>query len=133
MPPTGGCDPCDLALELGARSRVHRAACVRALRRLAAEGSRFDLILLDPPYDFPELEELLRALVAAEVGERGATVVVETSKRHSVPAMAGLARIDERQYGDTAICIFRVEAVATGEGDTGGHERRHREAMRRNE
>src|SRR5512132_75419 len=38
-------------LRVKSATRVLRADAVRALNRLAADGERFDLIFLDPPYD----------------------------------------------------------------------------------
>lgn len=62
------------------------------------------LTLLDPPYDLDEdgLREVLEALVA-HVGRDG-VVVVERSARSPEPTWpAGLARTDERRYGETVV------------------------------
>jgi len=91
------------ALALEASARIVNDEAVRALARLGREGARFDLVLLDPPYAANEVGRALEALVAARVLAPEALVVVESGRRHPVPAVAGLAPLDERRYGDSVI------------------------------
>lgn len=98
--------------------RVLRADSLTALRRLARRGSCFDLVLLDPPYESPELARVLPELAGDGLLSDAATVVVETAKRHAVPSVAGLRVFDERDYGDTRItrlvsCDSRVATSAS--------------------
>ena len=102
------------SLELGAAARVVSGDAVRAIHRLGRASERFDLALLDPPYAAGEVGRALEALVAAQVLAPGALVVVESGRRHPVPGVEGLARIDERRYGDTVITRLAAEAAATG-------------------
>src|SRR5262245_57043500 len=88
-----------LALELGACTGVVRGA----LRRLAGERMRFDLVLADPPYDDRELAAPLSLLVSGGLLAPGATVVVERSRRHPLPDVAGLVSQGSRRYGDTEL------------------------------
>ncbi len=94
------------SLDLGGRSRVVAADAARALRRLGRAGERFDLVLLDPPYASEEAERALRALVEAGLLRDAGLVVVEGSRRHPVPVVAGLQRIDERSYGGTRLALL---------------------------
>lgn len=68
----------------------------------APSNRRFDLVVVDPPYDLSE-EELaanLEALMPHLAGD--ALVVVERSVRSPEPTWpAGLGRNDERRWGDT--------------------------------
>ena len=91
------------ALELDAHARVVRGDVRSALRRLAVEGSRFDLVLADPPYDDPAIGAPLALLVSGRLLAPGATVVVERSRRHSLPPVAGLVSHETRRYGDTEL------------------------------
>jgi 16S rRNA (guanine966-N2)-methyltransferase len=102
------------SLELGAAARVVSGDAVRAIHRLGRAPERFDLALLDPPYAAGEVGRALEALVAAQILAPGALVVVESGRRHPVPGVEGLARIDERRYGDTVITRLAAEAAATG-------------------
>lgn len=98
------------ARDLGLADRVvvHAASVERTLREGAGEdgGPAFDLVLLDPPYPLPE-DEL--ADVLALLADHGwlapdALVVVERSTRSPEPRWpAGLAHLDSRSYGETAL------------------------------
>lgn len=90
---------------------VARAGAVRALVEavavapfLARTGRRFDLVLVDPPYDLPqaELEAALAALAPAL--DHPATVVVERSRRSAPLALPGDLEVErEKAYGDTIV------------------------------
>jgi len=99
------------ALALGERAEVVAGDATQALRRLAASGRRFDLVLLDPPYASDEAARTLGALARSEVLADGAIVVVESSRHRPPPAVAGLEAIDERRYGDTLIRRLRASGA----------------------
>jgi 16S rRNA (guanine966-N2)-methyltransferase len=70
---------------------------------LAAAEGRYDLVLIDPPYDFAArlagpLAERLPAVLA-----KGARVVTESDKREPLELPLPLRR--ERIYGDTRIAV----------------------------
>ena len=92
-----------LALELDDCTRVVRGDVRGALRRLAGEQMRFDLVLADPPYDDLALAEPLALLVTGGLLAPDATVVVERSRRHPLPSVAGLVSQGSRRYGDTEL------------------------------
>jgi 16S rRNA (guanine966-N2)-methyltransferase len=99
-------------LGLADRTSVVRAEAGAALRRLAAEGARFDLAFLDPPYaDRDALARALRGLAASRILAPGATVLVEASRRAPPPPTPGLRPMDERRYGDTVLHRFEFEAA----------------------
>jgi len=91
-----------------------------ALRRLARDGRRFELVLLDPPYqEAQEAPRALRALATSGILAAGALVVAETSRRAALPPIEGLEPLDERRYGDTVIHRLTPGARA-GPAFTGG-------------
>jgi 16S rRNA (guanine966-N2)-methyltransferase len=101
------------ALDLAAEARVVRADVRSALRRLAAAGERFELILLDPPYGDPHLAEILEGLAA--VLARGGEVWLESARRDPLPSPPGLAILDARSYGDTRMTHWgRVDEDRAG-------------------
>lgn len=112
------------ALELEAVARVHRGDVQAVVRRLGAAGHRFDRIFLDPPYASDEVSRALRAIVTSGILAEGAEVVVEAPRRHPPDPIEGLARIDQRSYGDTAIVRFapRPPEGAAGSGGESGSE-----------
>ena len=92
-----------LALELDDCTRVVRGDVRSALRRIADEQMRFDLVLADPPYADAALAEPLALLVTGGLLAPDATVVVERSRRHPLPSVAGLVSQGSRRYGDTEL------------------------------
>ena len=85
---------------VGAEAQVRRRDVVRFL---AAVQGRYDLVLVDPPYDSAAriagpLAERLPAVLA-----EGARVVTESDKRH--PLELPLPLLRERTYGDTRIAV----------------------------
>lgn len=109
------------SLGLAGRSRVVRADLPLGLRRLPP-GERFELVLADPPYGESEIGEALGVLVRQHRLAVDATLVVERERRHPLPAIAGLALLDERRYGDTVIA--RLGPRPAGRAD----EVEHRES-----
>lgn len=94
------------ALGLGARVTVVADRAERFLARPPAAPWR--LVLLDPPYDVaePALTAVLGGLAGDGTLEEGAVVVVERSTRSPEPGWpAGLARFDERRYGETTLWL----------------------------
>ena len=102
------------ALGLEPRGRVIRGDSARVIPKLAS-GEPFDLVFLDPPYDSDRLVPALEALASSGVLARGATVVVETAKRHSLAAVPGLVVRDERTYGDTRLTWLEPSGEADPE------------------
>ena len=81
-----------------------------ALARLPAH-LRFDLAVLDPPYDEADLDGVLQA-AAARLSEHG-TIVLEHAKRRAVPARAGdLTLVRQVTAGAGALAFYRRVAQA---------------------
>ncbi len=108
------------SLDLESRTTVVRGDALRGIARLGREGRSFDLILLDPPYQGDHAELALQVLVKAGVLAEGAMVVVERSRRHALPLVAGLELLDERRYGETL--ISRYQPVDPGDDGPGQEE-----------
>lgn len=90
------------ALGVADAVELQRGDAVALLRRFAGTAP-FDLVFLDPPYASDRLGEALAELVANGLLAPGGLVVAEADRRHPPPAVAGLAVVDERRYGDTSI------------------------------
>jgi 16S rRNA (guanine966-N2)-methyltransferase len=77
-----------------------------AQRYLKSATSGFDLVFIDPPYDFPNSElELLLNLIADVLGDEG-LVVVERSSRSEELVIETLELQSSKTYGDTAVWIY---------------------------
>ena len=99
---------------------VHRSKVESFLER-AGEGTRWDLVFLDPPY--PLEEDALAAVLAKLLPHlaEGAVVVVERSARTPEPSWPeGLERFAEKKYGETRLWFAEpgVPAEETA-GDAG--------------
>ena len=77
------------------------------LHRLATwTGRPVDLVLVDPPYDFGEWDELLVG-IARNLREHG-LVVIESGRQLSVPT--GWDVVREKRYGRTWVVFLRRSA-----------------------
>ena len=93
------------ALALGGVTRIWRADATRL--GSAPAGGPFALAFLDPPYGQGLAGPALASLVEGGWLEPNALCVVEEAAKVDIAAPVGLARVDERIYGDTKISIFR--------------------------
>ena len=85
-------------------ARIVRRDAARALAAEAAAGAKYDLVLVDPPYDaYEQLQPTLARYLPAVVSEDG-LVVVETSAR--VEPELPLALVKSRRYGSTRVTLF---------------------------
>ena len=82
-----------------------RAEFTRALRQLPADR-RFDLALLDPPYDLADLASMVEA--AAGRMAPGGVVVLEHASRREAPARVGsFAAVRQVKAGDSTVTFYR--------------------------
>ena len=100
------------ALGLEGSIALLRMPVARALPRLAGEGRRFSLVFADPPYAEGAVAEVVRGVGEGQLLADGGTLVVEHGRREVVPdTLAGLDRVDSRQFGDTVVSLFRSATV----------------------
>jgi 16S rRNA (guanine966-N2)-methyltransferase len=93
------------ALGPAGRGRAERAEVVRWLRAHPDQVGKASLVMLDPPYNDPVLDDvltLLDGMVAA-----GATVVAEHAHRQALPALDRLRVVRQRRYGDSAVTVYQ--------------------------
>jgi 16S rRNA G966 N2-methylase RsmD len=87
---------------------------VESVRRLPAE-QLFDVVLLDPPYEQSDLDDVLAA-GAAYLAPSG-ILVLEHARRRAVSAeTAALARFRIVTAGDSALALYRRNDVVVGVG-----------------
>ena len=89
-------------------SRVYRDDCLKFVRTRNLDP--FDLVFIDPPYLKGLLEPILDALPDSVLFHARTLFIIERQKKDDL----GLARrprleaVDERNYGDTVLTIFRL-------------------------
>lgn len=74
----------------------------------AGRGGPWDLVLLDPPYDFADWDDLLRTVATTLAPD--AVVVLESNREIAPPNGLGVVRV--KQYGGTVV-TFAVPSGAT--------------------
>jgi 16S rRNA (guanine966-N2)-methyltransferase len=94
-------------LGLGDRTTVLPLPVAMALKKVAGRGEGFNLAFLDPPYGGGMAVAALGALASLDLLVPGARVVVEHSRRESLPEACGaLTRLTVRRYGDTQVAFY---------------------------
>jgi 16S rRNA (guanine966-N2)-methyltransferase len=86
-------------------ARVIQQDALRALAAEAAAGHRYDLVLVDPPYEmFSSLQNRLSGYLPAVLSDDG-LVVVESGAKHE-PELPPLTKRTSRRYGSVRITLF---------------------------
>jgi len=70
------------------------------------DGDLFDVIMIDPPYDFESLAAIVSS--AARVLAPGGVLVVEHASRRPVPAAEGAVPFRTVRSGDSALTMFEA-------------------------
>lgn len=84
---------------------VNYGDSLELLKRLAAEGERFDIVLLDPPYE-SELESRALALLdELSLLEEGAILLCEHSQSNPPAFTEGYNAKKARKYGDSFVTL----------------------------
>jgi len=92
------------------RSRI---LCLPVERAVPMLEQPFGLVLLDPPYAYPGLHDIMTMVGEARVIGDDSVVVFEHSPRFAVSERyARLILRRQRVYGDTAVSIFVVQGGA---------------------
>jgi 16S rRNA (guanine966-N2)-methyltransferase len=94
-------------LGLADRTTVWPLPVATALKKLAGRGERYGLVFLDPPYGGGVAAAALSTLASLKLLLPGARVVVEHSRRESLPEVCGpLTLFSVRRYGDTQAAFY---------------------------
>ena len=83
-----------------------RAEFTRALRQLPADR-RFDLALLDPPYDLADLASAVEA-AAGRMTRSGVLALEHASRRQAPAAAGGFAAVRQVKAGDSTVTFYRA-------------------------
>lgn len=103
------------ACALDNRCIIVRGRVPEVLRSGDVRGP-FQLVLLDPPYDAPWIDDAVAAV--ASLTAPGGRVVLEHAWRRPAADVAGLVRETTRRAGDSALTTYRSERP----GDRGAQD-----------
>jgi len=87
--------------------RIHCVDVAAALKRFAAAGETFDLILADPPYEQGMAQNFLAECATLGTLKPGGWLLIETYKTEAMPESLGLLTARRHTlYGDTAVHYY---------------------------
>lgn len=90
--------------------RIYRQDVFAAIDILRRRQQRFDLIFLDPPYQQQLAQVALERLATAEVLADDGILVIEHSRRETMPAAVSPLRLVRREeYGEAALSFYQVD------------------------
>jgi len=82
----------------------------KCLKQINAEGEKFDIIFLDPPYAIKYESKILELIVEYDILNKGGIIVLESDKRKEINInIPELNLKDERTYGRVIIRFYELE------------------------
>jgi 16S rRNA (guanine966-N2)-methyltransferase len=95
------------ALKVESRCAILQMGWQAALKRLSGEDERFDVIILDPPYQL-EVEEVLREILQKGMLLPEGWILYEHASGKQPETPPGLALSRRRSYGESALSLFQM-------------------------
>jgi len=76
-------------------------------RSFLQRGERYDLIFLDPPYDYGKLDQIIKDVVRFDILNKNGIMVCETNLEQSLPDVsAPYEKTREYRYGKVKVTIY---------------------------
>lgn len=95
------------------KSKVMQAEYTTVLEKLYSAGAKFDIILLDPPYNKNFIQDTLKNLQKNDIIKDGGIIAAEHDAKDVLPQRVGrLFNKTSRQYGDTMLTFYIAESTA---------------------
>lgn len=92
------------------RAELYRNDARRALSILAKRGLAFDLVFLDPPYRYTNMDEIMLEMEEKQLLADGARIVIEHDAKHTYePSIGRSVCVRRAVYGEAAVSIYRVQ------------------------
>ena len=111
----------DIRASLQATKLIDRAKVLHSTVEKALEqmDSKYDFVLMDPPYRDPFPAHVLLRLQERSLLEDDAVVVVGHASRNSPPnKVDNLVLWQDRRYGDSSLAMFTSEPVTEKSGES---------------
>ena len=103
------------AAEVAGEFQILPGAVKPKLQQLRAKSAVFDLVLVDPPYEFSDGQLVAELDGLQELLAPGALVLLERDRAGFNGTIPGLRQCWEKSYGDTR--VIALEAAPTGDLD----------------
>jgi 16S rRNA (guanine(966)-N(2))-methyltransferase RsmD len=89
-----------------------RIFCIDVNRAIVTLRKEYNVILVDPPYREPNLNQLVAKLSVSNLVGRKTTLAITHSPRQELGSEYGtLSLVKERRHGDSIISIYQKEAL----------------------
>lgn len=95
--------------KLAERARLMQADVLAALDTLAAEGKKFDIIFLDPPYAAELYGAVLEKIVQKGLLRQDGYIIAEHAAQGKLPLPQGMAILREKVYKTTVLTFLCME------------------------
>ncbi len=95
------------------QSRIWLTDAVRSLGHLAAHSCSVDIILADPPYGDPVVQDIIRTVGERAVLAPGGLLVIEHRGDDPPDTDNGLDLVRRRDIGETALSFFEADPETT--------------------
>lgn len=100
--------------KLSDRAAVFTADAEAALARLKAEGRKFDLIFIDPPYSKNLAAKALKIIGENGIIKDNGLIVAEHSSNDALPETTGeIQLVRSQRYGDTVLSFYKKKGKLT--------------------
>jgi len=86
---------------------VMKSAATDALKKFAADGIKFDLVFLDPPYRMKITEQIIKDMVDQDLLNEDAIIVDETDYDIDLSDFERIDLIKEKRYKDTKVAMYQ--------------------------
>ena len=71
---------------------------------------KFDLIIVDPPYDSPIYDSVLETINSVDILSDGGIIICESRREKTLPEMkAPYRKVKEYNYGKVRLCLYTKE------------------------
>jgi len=94
--------------KLSDKAAVYTIDYGAGIEKMYRAGRKFDIIIMDPPYNKNFIQEALKLLTKNDIMVDDGIIIAEHSVQDSLPEDFGRFKaVDARKYGDTMITIFK--------------------------
>ncbi|ATF25306.1 MULTISPECIES: 16S rRNA (guanine(966)-N(2))-methyltransferase RsmD [Brochothrix] len=91
------------------RAIVKKGEALQTLKQLGASGESYQLIFLDPPYNFHEMDALLIKIEELKMVTTSSIIIVEHEKTYELEdTIGGFKRFKQALYGITSLSFYEL-------------------------
>ena len=91
--------------------KIPRNNVLKAIGNLSKEKKRFDIILLDPPYESRLVKNTLQVLAKSDILKTTTLIIAEHYKSLDLNKnISSLSQIRQERYGDTVLSFYKKSA-----------------------